>query len=528
MFILQNVSYIHFNRELLFDNISLSINSKEKLALIGNNGAGKSTLLKIIAGQILPSAGDITIFSKPYCIPQRVGQFDNLTVAQAIGVADRLNALSEILSGKVTEDNLSALNDEWTIEERCKEALSYWQLDDLDLKTKMQILSSGQKTKVFLAGIKINNPEIVLLDEPTNHLDLTARNLLYQFIEETSCTLIVVSHDRILLNGLNKMCELNPHGMKIYGGNYDFYKEQKTLENTAIISRLKEKQKLLRKAKETEREALERQQRKNSRSKNQQKKEGTGKAMMNKMENDAEKSTARLKGVHTDKISTIAQQFNDLRKEVPACDKMKFGFDNSVLHKEKILVTAKEINYAYNENLLWKNMLDFQIVSGERIVIKGNNGTGKTTLIKLISGEFEPSCGSIFRADNKTVYIDQGYSLIHSNLIVYEQLQAFNNSALQEPEIKTRLNRFLFSKEFWDKPCAVLSGGEKMRLLLCCLTITMQSPDIIILDEPTNNLDIQNVEILTNAVNDYCGTLIVVSHDQYFLKQINIERAIEL
>lgn len=126
------------------------------------------------------------------------------------------------------------------------------------------------------------------------------------------------------------------------------------------------------------------------------------------------------------------------------------------------------------------------------------------------------------------ISIDQEYSLLHTELSVYEQAQVFNNSALQESEIKTRLNRFLFSKEFWDKPCVLLSGGEKMRLLLCCLTITTQSPDMIILDEPTNNLDIQNIEILTDAINDYCGTLIVVSHDLYFLKQINIGRTIEL
>ncbi|MDR1583839.1 MAG: ATP-binding cassette domain-containing protein, partial [Prevotellaceae bacterium] len=209
MFILQNISYIHSDREPLFDNINLSVNSKEKIAIIGNNGVGKSTLLKIIAGQITQSAGNITIYSKPYYVPQIVGQFDNMTVIQAIGISNKLNALSEILSGNVTEENLSVLNDDWAVEERCQETLSYCQLNGLDLNAQMRTLSGGQKTKVLLAGIQIHNPEIVLLDEPTNHLDLTARNLLYQFINETSCSLVVVSHDRTLLNGLQTMCELN-------------------------------------------------------------------------------------------------------------------------------------------------------------------------------------------------------------------------------------------------------------------------------------------------------------------------------
>ena len=528
MFILQNLSYMHADRELLFDNISLSVNSKEKMAIIGNNGVGKSTLLKIIAGQILQSAGTMTISSKPYYLPQIVGQFDYLTVAQAMGISDKLNALSEILSGHVTEENLSLLNDDWMIEERCREALSYWQLEDLDLNAQMQTISGGQKTKVFLAGSIIHNPEIVLLDEPSNHLDTTGRDLLYRFIKETSCSLVVVSHDRALLNCLETMCELNKHGIKIYGGNYDFYKERKTLENSALLNRLEEKQKNLRKAKATVREAIERQQKRESQGKKNLTKTNIAPILAGGRKNNAENTAAKMKGVHTGKINAISQDLNDLRKEIPDRDKMKFGFESSSLHKGKIVVSAREINFAYDEKEIWKNTLDFQIISGERIEIKGCNASGKTTLIKLILGLIEPHCGAIFRAANRTLSIDQEYALLNVNLSVYEQAQAFNNSALPESEIKTRLNRFLFSKEFWNKPCTGLSGGEKMRLLLCCLTITTQSPDVIVLDEPTNNLDIQNIEILTDAINDYSGTLIVVSHDSCFLKQINIERSIEL
>jgi len=146
----------------------------------------------------------------------------------------------------------------------------------------------------------------------------------------------------------------------------------------------------------------------------------------------------------------------------------------------------------------------------------------------MLFGEFRPGSGIIETADFKAIYIDQDYSLIDNNLTVYEQAQHFNSGALQEHDVKIRLNRFLFTKGYWDKSCHALSGGEKMRLILCCLTISNQAPDMMILDEPTNNLDIQNIEILTNAVMEYRGTLIVVSHDDYFLKEIGMERAIEL
>jgi ATPase subunit of ABC transporter with duplicated ATPase domains len=207
---------------------------------------------------------------------------------------------------------------------------------------------------------------------------------------------------------------------------------------------------------------------------------------------------------------------------------MKFGFDNSTLHKGKILFKANDINFSYENSLLWQQCLNFQITSGERIVLKGLNGSGKTTLIKIILGKLEPKLGKVYRAESKSIYIDQDYSLIDNKLAVYEQAQQFNTSMLQEHEIKIRLNRFLFPKEDWDKSCAALSGGEKMRLMICCLTVSNQAPDIIILDEPTNNLDIQNIEILTAAINEYRGTLLVVSHDQHFLEQINIERTIDL
>jgi ATPase subunit of ABC transporter with duplicated ATPase domains len=392
----------------------------------------------------------------------------------------------------------------------------------------METLSGGQKTKVFLAGISIHQPELILLDEPSNHLDIASRQLLYDFIQTTKSTLVVVSHDRKLLNLLDTVCELSKHGIKVYGGNYDFYKEQKQIENNALSQDIQSKEKALRKAKEKERETLERQQKLDNRGKGKQEKAGVARIMMNTLRNNAENSTSKLKSVHAEKIIGISQDLQELRSSLPDIDKMKFGFDNSALHKGKILFTATNINFAYNTQSLWTENLNFQITSGERIALKGQNGSGKTTLIKLILGDIETQTGTIYRADNKSVYIDQDYSLLDNKLKVYEQAQQFNVSALQEHEIKTRLNRFLFTKEDWDKSCGELSGGERMRLLLCCLTINSKSPDIIIFDEPTNNLDIQNVEILTTAINEYQGTLIVVSHDETFLEQINIERTVGL
>lgn len=526
MLILQDITYTHPNRDLLFDGIDLIINRQDRIALMGNNGAGKSTLLKILAGDLHPSGGLVKADLEPYYVPQLFGQFNDYSVARALRVDDKLKALKEILDGNVTDANLALLDDDWSIEERCKEALAYWKLDGLDLTRKMGTLSGGQKTSVFLAGIFIHRPELVLLDEPSNHLDRLSRNVLYDYIKNTANTLVVVSHDRTLLNLLDTVYELGKRGITVYGGNYDFYAEQKKIENDALNQDLRNKEKALRKAKETERESMDRQQKLDARGKKKQEKAGLPTISMNTFRNNAEKSSSRIKGIHAEKVDTLSQALNQLRNGLPGIDKMKMDFDNSALHRGKILITAKDLNFGYDDHLLWKQVLNFQITNGARIAIRGLNGSGKTTLIRMILGELHPRVGIIDRAGVKAIYIDQDYSLIDNKLSVYEQAKQADPGALQEHEIKIRLNRFLFTKAWWGKPCKTLSGGEKMRLVLCCLMISNQAPDIIILDEPTNNLDIQNIEILTAAINEYKGTLLVVSHDDYFLKQVNVQDSI--
>jgi ATPase subunit of ABC transporter with duplicated ATPase domains len=530
MLFLQNLGYTHPNKEVVFDGLNLAVNHHQKLALIGSNGVGKSTLLKIMAGLLPPASGQVQASSPPYYVPQHFGQFDGLTVAHALCIDAKIKALQAILGGEATDANLAILADDWTIEERSQAALQQWELAGLRLAQPLASLSGGQKTRVFLAGIAIHQPEIVLLDEPSNHLDTAGRQLLYGFIRATSSTLLVVSHDRKLLPLLETVAELSKRGITLYGGSYALYTEQKHLEANALSQELKSREKALRKARETEREALERKQKQDARGKKNQDKAGLPAIVLGMMRNGAEQSASRLKGVHAEKVGALAQELSALRKELPDLDKMKFGFDNSALHKGKILFAANDLNYAYGPGpgLLWREALDFQIKSGERLALRGPNGSGKTTLLKLLLGELAPTRGTLVRAGSKTVFIDQDYSLLNGQLPVYEQAQQFNTAGLHEHEVKLRLARFLFTKSYWDQPCRTLSGGEKIRLLLCCLLLSSQAPDLLILDEPANNLDLQSLEILTAALRDYQGTLLVVSHDESLLEQLQVERVIQL
>lgn len=524
----QHLGYVHPNGDKLFDDLNFVVNRYEKLALVGANGAGKSTLLKILARKISPTRGVIKADARPYYLPQHFGQFDAYSLADALRVSEKISALHAILAGEVSEEHLVRLDDDWTIEERCAEAMAHWALPEMDLSRPLGTLSGGQKTKVFLAGIRIHQPEIVLLDEPSNHLDLASRALLYNFIRSTPATLVVVSHDRTLLNLLGTVAELSRRGIAAYGGNYDFYRAQKAAEAEAFQAELRSKEKALRKAKEVERASLERQQKLDARGRKKQDSAGVPTIMLNTLRNNAERSTARVTDAHADKVSGIVRELSKLREELPDKEKMKIGFEDSSLHQAKLLVSAQAANFGWNEKMLWQNALTFEIRSGQRTAIKGFNGSGKTSLIRLVVGELEPTLGSIQRADFRWLYIDQDYSLVDDGKAVFEQAQHFNSSALEEHLVKSRLTHFLFMKDDWGKPVGALSGGEKMRLVLCCLTMSSTAPDLVVLDEPTNNLDIQNTEILTDAVNDYQGTLIVVSHDEVFLQEVGVTSEIIL
>lgn len=528
MLVIQQLTYAHPDKTLLFEELSMSISTHQKVALVGNNGVGKSTLLQLIAGILQAQAGSIQLQERPYYVPQVYGRYNDVNIGQALGVADRIMALQRILAGEMSERNLDLLQDDWAVEERCTAALEQWGLGGFSLDTPMAQLSGGEKTRVFLAGIAVHEADFVLMDEPSNHLDAASRTVLYDYIRNTRHTLLVVSHDRALLNLLDTVAELSAKGISLYGGNYEAYKQQKQSGLEALQQAVQHKEKELRKAKEVERLAAERRQKLDARGKRKQEKAGVPTIMMNTLRNSAQKSTAKMGDVHADKVQSIRQDMQELRSELPDPDQMRIGFAPADLHRGKILLKAEQINHSFDGRPLWKEPLDFTIVSGTRTAITGANGSGKTTLLRMIMGTLVPQQGQLYRAAHTMLYIDQEYGLVQTDASLYELAQQYNRTGLQEHEIKNRLKRFLFGPEDWHKSCAVLSGGEQMRMLLCCLTIQQQTPDIIVLDEPTNNLDIQNMAILTAALNEYKGTLIVVSHDAYFLAEIGIKDQVSL
>lgn len=524
--ILSGVSFHYPNRQPLFERVNLSVASGGKAAVIGNNGTGKSTLLKLIAGELEVSSGSVYCASTPYYIPQQAG-ITGMTVSEALGVSAKIEALHAICNGSDKYAYYETLADDWDIESRCRAALDHWRLPDAGLTTPVSLLSGGEKTKLFLAGLSVHRPGIVLLDEPTNHLDYGSREKLYGFIAETKATVLVVSHDMTLLNLLEDTYELSPEGVRRYGGNYDFYRMQKEMEEQALEQQINAEETALRLARRKAEEVNERQEKRSRQG--EKHKDQLTRAMRKLVKNSGENTGAKLKDKHAAIIDRNNQRLSDLRRKQNSPCELKLDFENAQLHDGKLLIAAQGVNFRYaGKDFLWRTGLDIEIRSGERIHLRGDNGAGKTTLLKLLTGELLPGTGELRKADFSFVYLDQEYSKVRTRQTLLELAQAYNRHNLPEHELKLRLHRALFPKDMWDKRCDVLSGGERMRLYLCCLMISNAVPDLFILDEPTNNLDLPSLEILTTLLKNYRGTLLVISHDQRFAEEVGITKVIGL
>ncbi len=524
--LLHDITYYHNDRTLLFEHLHCSIEAGQHVNLIGNNGSGKSTLLQIMAKRLAPSAGTLTTTAMPYYVPQQLGWLQQQTVAEALLADKQIKALRAILRGETDEAHFEALADEWDIEERVQKVLADWQLAHAGPDQPMHLLSGGEQTRVLLAGMELHNPSIILLDEPTNHLDSRGREQLYQFIEKYKGTLVAVSHDRSLLQLNNITMALSQGKLEVYGGNYAFYKERRQEQLNALQQDVHHREKELKLAKKQAQLSKERRQRQEGRDKAQT--GGLPKIVANMLSNSSELSSARLQAVHAEKMGHIADELQQQRELLGKEQVLQLRFPDSKLHQGKKLVQVTSVNYAYNNDPLWAVPLDFQVNSGDRIAIRGTNGAGKTTLLRLMMGDLQPAAGNIERATCEIIYLDQQYSFIDPDKTVFEQLAHYNHQHLEPHVLKMLLHQYQLGIDLWDKKCRQLSGGEKMKLTICCLYVSNEHPDVIVLDEPANNLDINSLEVLVHALKAYKGTLLLVSHDVTLAEELGISDYIDL
>ena len=494
-----------FAGEVLFDNISLQVDERDRIALVGKNGAGKSTLLKILVGEEEPTSGEINKkrdLSLSYLAQDSRFESSNTIYDEMLHVFDDLRKTEKTLRqmelemGEKTGADLEKLMQDYdrlseefrqaggfTYEADIRAILNGFKFDESMWQMKIEELSGGQNTRLALAKMLLEKPNLLVLDEPTNHLDIETIAWLENYLVNYSGALLIVSHDRYFLDKVATITlDLTKHSLDRYVGNYSSFVEQK-------------EQKLLTEAKNYEKQQKE----------------------IAALEDFVNRNLVRAS------TTKRAQSRRKQLEKMERLDKPEAGTKSAHMtsHADKtsgnVVLTVEEAAVGYDDQIL-SEPINLDIRKMNAVAIVGPNGIGKSTLIKSIVGQIPFIKGEArFGANVEVGYYDQTQSKLTPHNSVLDEL--WNDFKLTpEVEIRNRLGAFLFSGDDVKKTVGMLSGGERARLLLAKLS--MENNNFLILDEPTNHLDIDSKEVLENALIDFDGTLLFVSHDRYFINRV--------
>ncbi|MEZ7644832.1 ABC-F family ATP-binding cassette domain-containing protein [Streptococcus parasanguinis] len=494
-----------FAGEVLFDNISLQVDERDRIALVGKNGAGKSTLLKILVGEEEPTSGEINKkrdLSLSYLAQDSRFESSNTIYDEMLHVFDDLRKTEKTLRqmelemGEKTGADLEKLMQDYdrlseefrqaggfTYEADIRAILNGFKFDESMWQMKIEELSGGQNTRLALAKMLLEKPNLLVLDEPTNHLDIETIAWLENYLVNYSGALLIVSHDRYFLDKVATITlDLTKHSLDRYVGNYSSFVEQK-------------EQKLLTEAKNYEKQQKE----------------------IAALEDFVNRNLVRAS------TTKRAQSRRKQLEKIERLDKPEAGTKSAhmTFHSDKtsgnVVLTVEEAAVGYDDQIL-SEPINLDIRKMNAVAIVGPNGIGKSTLIKSIVGQIPFIKGEArFGANVEVGYYDQTQSKLTPHNSVLDEL--WNDFKLTpEVEIRNRLGAFLFSGDDVKKTVGMLSGGERARLLLAKLS--MENNNFLILDEPTNHLDIDSKEVLENALIDFDGTLLFVSHDRYFINRV--------
>jgi ATP-binding cassette subfamily F protein 3 len=494
---------LEYGTDVILDKINFSINEGDRLGIVGVNGAGKSTLLKIICGSITPTDGNVYIGKgkNVAMLEQNAMLFSESSVfeemlhafPEQLRLEERLSLLEEEIAhgGDKAIAEFTSLSERfrdiggYEFRGRIKSMLARFGFPESMHGMCVGSLSGGERTRLSLVRLLLVEPDILILDEPTNHLDTDTLEWLENHLKSYPKTLMIVSHDRYFLDVVaTKMLEIEHQKAELYTGNYSAFAEKKAAARKAMEHKYIEQQKEI-----ARQEAYIEQQRRWNREKNIIAAESR------------EKALARMEKI-------------DAPKSAPKNIRLSFGYSGE---SGNDVLMAENLAASYGEKNVFSD-ISFLIKKNDRVLIIGPNGCGKSTLLKILGGKNLQDSGAFFFGSNvEPAYYDQEIqNLTETNTVLEEMMNS--HEGLTYTRVRTALASFLFFAEDMEKTVSVLSGGERARLALC--KIILAKVNLLILDEPTNHLDIGSREALENALLDFDGTIIAVSHDRYFIKKL--------
>jgi ATPase subunit of ABC transporter with duplicated ATPase domains len=494
-----------------------------RTGLIGLNGAGKSTLLRLLAGELGPESGTVKTVGTLGYLPQDLILDADLPVAEALGIAGTRDALHAIERGEATEENFARVGDDWDVEERARATLDRLGLSAVRLDRRVGELSGGESVLLGLAGQLLRHPDILLLDEPTNNLDRDARQHLYEAVEAWKGALVVVSHDRELLELVDRIADLRDGEVHWHGGNFSSYEAALAIAQEAAERMLRVAESDVRRQ---QRELLDTQIKLGRRKRYGQKmydNKREPRVVMRERQRQAEVSSGKLRIEQQEKVAEARERLAAAESAVREDDEIRVDLAASEVPAGRTVLTLRGVRPPYAAEDV---RIDLDLRGPERIALVGGNGVGKTTLLRTVTGELDPLAGEIERAVPMR-FLPQRLDVLDDELSVVGNVARFAPS-VTDNEIRARLARFLFRGGRADQQVATLSGGERFRATLAALMLADPAPQLLLLDEPTNSLDLASVRQLGTALASYRGALIVVSHDLPFLRGIGITRWLRL
>ncbi|MBT2768054.1 ABC-F family ATP-binding cassette domain-containing protein [Stenotrophomonas sp. ISL-67] len=518
---LDRVTFTLPDGRVLFPELSASFDTTPT-GLVGSNGVGKSMLGRLLAGQLLPSSGHIQRQGHVHLLAQHSGVVPG-RIADLAGVAPVLDALDRIEAGSVDPHDFALIGERWTLREQLQAQWRQLGLPDLDPAAPASLLSGGQAMQVALAGALLSDADALVLDEPSNHLDSAHRTRLIDALAQWRGGLIVISHDRALLREMQRIVELTPTGLRSYGGNYDLYAEQKQAERANAEAELALRKRERRHEQAALREQHERQEHRQSRAQRDARNANQAPILLGGMKNRAENSAGRLQAQQLERRAEADSRVREAAAGVDDVTRIAMLGPCLATPGPQQVATLADVQLPWVE-APWQD-ITLHLQRGDRIGVRGRNGSGKSTLLRVLAGEVQALKGEVKRAAT-TALLDQTLSSLPAEDSALQLLQRANPQA-SDATLRTQLALLGLDAERSLRPLATLSGGERVKAALAAVLYAEAPPQLLLLDEPGNHLDLASLAALLQMLNQYRGSVVIVSHDQALLDAVQLTHLLD-